>query len=24
MRRDIGVDRHEFEFWAGQMGPHEW
>jgi len=24
LRRDIGVDRHEFEFWAGQMGPHEW
>ena len=24
MRRDIGADRHEFEFWAGQMGPHEW
>jgi len=22
MRRDIGVDRREF--WAGQMGPHEW
>jgi hypothetical protein len=24
MRRDIGVDRHELEFWAEQMGPHEW
>jgi hypothetical protein len=24
IRRDIGVDRHEFEFWAGQIGPPEW
>ena len=24
MRRDIGVDRHELEFRAGRMGPHEW
>ncbi len=24
VRRDIGVDRHQFEFWAGQMGPHGW
>lgn len=22
--RDIGVDRHQFEFWAGQMGPDGW
>ena len=22
--RDIGVDRHQFEFWAGHMGPDGW
>jgi hypothetical protein len=22
--RDIGVDRHQFQFWTGQMGPDGW